>query len=54
MPPDSPIHAWYVGHTRGLLSLLSPSNILFHRKISFQKMAPTGKSLKKALILLDC
>ena len=54
MPPDSSIHAWYVGHTRGLLPLLSPSNILFHRKVSFQKMAPTGKSLEKALILIDC
>ena len=49
-PP--PIHAWYIGHTRGLQPLLSPSNILSHRKVPFQKMPPpphTGKSLKKAL-----
>ena len=44
-----PIHAWYVGHTRGLLPLLSPSNILSHRKVHFQKMHPPphGKILKK-------
>ena len=50
-PPDSPIHAWYIGHTRGLQPLLPPSNILSHRKVPFQKMPPppTGKSLKKAL-----
>ena len=45
-----PIHAWYIGHARGLQPLLSPSNILSHRKVPFQEMAPpTGKSLKKAL-----
>jgi hypothetical protein len=51
MPPDPPIHAWYVGHTRGLQPFLSPSNILSHRKVPFPKMPPppTGKSLKKAL-----
>ena len=46
----SPIHAWYVGHTRGLRPLLPPSNILSLRKVPFQKMAPPpGKSLKNAL-----
>jgi hypothetical protein len=46
------MRAWYVGHTCGLQLLLSPCNILSHRKIPFQKMPlhPTGKSLKKALI----
>jgi hypothetical protein len=43
----------YIGHTRGFQPLLSPSNILSHRKVPFQKMPPppppTGKSLKKAL-----
>ena len=40
-PEDSPpIHAWYIGHTRGLQPLLSPSNILSHRKVPFQKMPP--------------
>ena len=45
------IHAWYIGDTRDLQPLLSPSNILSHRKVPFQKMPPppTGKSLKKAL-----
>jgi hypothetical protein len=46
-PPDHPIHAWYVGHTRDLQPLLSPFNILFHRKVPFQKMRPHGKILKK-------
>ena len=48
-PPDRPppIHAWYIGHTRGLQPLLSPSNILSHRKVPFQKMPPHGKILKK-------
>ena len=45
--PDPPIHAWYIGHTRGLQPLLSPSNILSHRKVPFQKMPPHGKILKK-------
>ena len=49
--PPPPIHVWYIGHTRGLQPLLSPSNILSHRKVPFQKMPPTGKSLKKALSL---
>ena len=49
-PQTPPIHAWYIGHTRGLQPLLSPSNILSHRKVPFQKMPPPpGKSLKKAL-----
>ena len=49
-PPRPPIHAWYIGHTRGLQPLLSPSDILSHRKVPFQKYPhPTGKSLKKAL-----
>ena len=26
--PQTPIHAWYVGHTRDLQPLLSPSDIL--------------------------
>ena len=47
-PP--PNRAWYIGHTRGLQPLLSPFNILSHRKVPFQKMPPTGKSLKKALV----
>ena len=53
-PPAPPIHAWYIGHTRGFQPLLSPSNILSHRKVPFQKMhpPPTGKSLKKALPLI--
>jgi hypothetical protein len=42
------IHAWYIGHTGGLQPLLSPSNILSHRKVPFQKMPPPhGKILKK-------
>jgi hypothetical protein len=46
--PDPPIHAWYVGHTRGLQPFLSTSNILSHRKVPFQKMPPPhGKILKK-------
>ena len=44
-PP--PIHAWYIGHTRGFQPLLSPSNILSHRKVPFQKMPSHGKILKK-------
>jgi hypothetical protein len=43
-----PIHACYIGHTRGLQPLLSPSNILSHRKVPFQKIPPPhGKILKK-------
>jgi hypothetical protein len=44
-------NAWYIGHTRGLQPLLSPSNILSHRKSLFKKCPPppTGKSLKKVL-----
>ena len=45
--PPPPIHAWYIGHTCGLQPLLSPSNILSHRKVPFQKMTPHGKILKK-------
>ena len=45
--PPPPIHAWYIGHTRGFQPLLSPSNILSHRKVPFQKMPPHGKILKK-------
>ena len=37
----------YVGHTRDLQPLLSPSNILSHRKVPFQKIPPHGKILKK-------
>ena len=39
--------AWYIGHTRGFQPLLSPSNILSHRKVPFQKMPPHWKILKK-------
>jgi hypothetical protein len=47
-PPDPPaIHASDIGHTRGFQTLLSPSNILSHRKVPFQKMHPHGKILKK-------
>ena len=46
-----PIHAWYIGHTRGLQPLLSPSNILSHRKVPFQKMPPHGKILKKGPVI---
>ena len=46
-PQTPPIHAWYIGHTRGFQPLLSPSNILYHRKVPFQKMPPHGKILKK-------
>jgi hypothetical protein len=53
-PPDTPIHAWYVGLTRGLQPLLSPSNILSHRKVPFKKMPPPkGKALKKALSTVE-
>ena len=46
--PDPPIHAWYIGHTRGLQPLLSPSNILSHRKVPFQPPPPPhGKIPKK-------
>jgi hypothetical protein len=45
--PPPPIHAWYIAHTRGFQPLLSPSNILSHRKVPFQKMPPQGKILKK-------
>jgi hypothetical protein len=34
-PAPPPIHAWC-----GLHPLLSPSNILSHRKVPFQKMPP--------------
>jgi hypothetical protein len=37
--PDLPIHAWYVVHICDLQALLSPFNILSHRKVPFQKMA---------------
>ena len=47
LPQTPPIHVWYIGHTRGLQPLLSPSNILSHRKVPFQKMPPHGKILKK-------
>jgi hypothetical protein len=47
-PPDpSPIHAWYIGHKRGLQPLLFPSNILSHREVPFQKMPLHEKILKK-------
>ena len=38
--PQTPIHAGYVGQTRGLRPLLSPSNILSYRMVPFQKMPP--------------
>jgi hypothetical protein len=34
----------------GMVYILSPSNILSHRKVPFQKCPPRGKSLKKALV----
>jgi hypothetical protein len=34
--------------SRGFQQLLSPSNILSHRKVPFQKMPPHGKILKKS------
>jgi hypothetical protein len=40
LPQTLPIHAWYIDHTRGLQPLLSPANILSHRKVPFQKMPP--------------
>ena len=47
-PQDSALHARDIGHTRGLRSLLSPSNILSYRKVAFKKMPPPhGKILKK-------
>ena len=52
--PQTPIHTWYVGHTRGLQPLLSPSNILFHRKVPFQKIPPHGKILKKGPAVNTC
>ena len=57
--PTPPIHAWYIGHTRGFQPLLSPSNILSHRKVPFQKMPPHGKILKKGpvtkyTIFIEC
>jgi hypothetical protein len=48
--PQTPLFNRGMSTTRGLQPLLSPSNILSHRKVPFQKHAPpTGKSLKKAL-----
>ena len=52
--PLPPIHAWYIGHKRGLQPLLSPSNILSHRKVPFQKMPPHGKILKKGPVIYSC
>ena len=53
--PPPPIHAWYIGHKRGLQPLLSPSNILSHRKIPFQKIPPPhGKILKKGPVIYSC
>ena len=45
--PQTPHSCVYIDHTRGLQPLLSPSNILSHRKVPFQKMPPHGKILKK-------
>jgi hypothetical protein len=52
-PRPPPIHEWYIGQTRGLQPLLSPSDILSHRKIPFQKMPPSpyGKTLKKGPVI---
>jgi hypothetical protein len=53
-PDPPPFMRGNVGHACGLQPLLSPSKILSHRKVPFQKMPPplpTGKSLKKALSL---
>jgi hypothetical protein len=43
-PPDSCVVYW--PHT-WLSAIASPSNILSHRKVPFQKMPPQGKILKK-------
>ena len=44
-----PIHAWYIGHTRGLQPLLPPLIYYLTERSLFKKCPPTGKSLKKAL-----
>ena len=45
----SGIHAWYIGHTRGLQPLLSPLIYYLTERSLFKP--PPGKSLKKALII---
>jgi hypothetical protein len=45
--PQTPPFMRGICHTRGLQPLLSPSNILSHRKVPFQKMPPHGQILKK-------
>ena len=49
---DPPIHARYVGHTRGLRPLLSPLIYYLTERSLFKKFPPTGKSLKKVVQLL--
>jgi hypothetical protein len=46
-PPEDPPFMCGMLATRDLQPLLSPSNILSHRKVPFQKMPPHGKILKK-------
>jgi hypothetical protein len=58
LPPDPPIHARYVGHTRGLRPLPSPSDIVSHRKVPFQPPPPPppppqGKPLKRPCGVMD-
>jgi hypothetical protein len=52
LPQTPPIHAWYMGHTRGLQPLLPPLIYYLTERSLFKKCPPTGKSLKKAL--KDC
>jgi hypothetical protein len=52
LPQTPSIHAWYIGHTRGLQPLLSPSNNYLTERSLFKKCPPPGKSLKKALLQL--
>jgi hypothetical protein len=50
-PPDPPIHAWYVGHTRGLQPLLSPSYIILQKGPFSKNAPPHGKILKKGPVV---
>jgi hypothetical protein len=49
--PPPPIHAWYIGHKRGLQPLLPPLIYYLTERSLFKKCPPTGKSLKKALMM---
>ena len=54
MPPDPPpIHTWYVGHMAFGHCCPPLNNILYHKRVPFQKRTPhppTRHSLKKARI----